>query len=60
MPGGQRFLKTILTCIRTDDMSDLEKKTFSTQEGSNRGRDKPGSDKEPAADPPKPKTQQGE
>ena len=36
-------------------MRDLEKKTFSTQEGPNRGRDKPGKDKEPAADQPKDK-----
>lgn len=36
-------------------MPELEKKTFSTQEGADRGRDKPGPDKEPAADPPKPR-----
>lgn len=34
---------------------DLEKKTFTTQEGPNRGRDKPGRDREPQADPPKDK-----
>ena len=33
-------------------MTDLEKKTFTTQEGPNRGRDKPGPDKEKPADPP--------
>ena len=34
-------------------MSEYEKKTFSTQEGPNRGNDKPGPDKEKPADPPK-------
>jgi hypothetical protein len=36
---------------------ELEKKTFSSQEGPNRGRDKPGPDKEPQPDPHKPKEQ---
>ena len=34
---------------------DLEKKTFTTQEGPDRGRGKPGKDKEPAPDVQKPK-----
>ena len=36
-------------------MSEYEKKTFTTQEGPDRGRGKPGPDKEPPAAPPKPK-----
>ncbi|MXP43070.1 hypothetical protein [Allopontixanthobacter sediminis] len=36
-------------------MNDNEKKTFTTQEGPDRGRDKPGSDRERPADAPKPK-----
>lgn len=35
--------------------NDREEKTFSTQEGPNRGRDKPGKDRELHADAPKPK-----
>ena len=33
---------------------DREEKTFSTQEGPNRGREKRGPDREKPADPPKP------
>jgi hypothetical protein len=33
---------------------DLEQRTFTTQEGPNRGGDKPGPDKEKPAEPPKP------
>lgn len=35
-------------------MADQENKTFSTQEGPDRGRGKPGPDKEKPADMPKP------
>lgn len=38
-----------------NNMPDYEEKTFTTQEGPNRGRDKPGPDKEKPAAPPKPK-----
>lgn len=34
-------------------MTEREEKTFTTQEGANRGRDKPGPDKEKPATPPK-------
>ena len=40
-------------------MSELEKKTFSTQEGPNRGGDKPGTDREKPAEAPKPKPDPG-
>lgn len=36
-------------------MSEHEKKTFTTQEGPNRGREKPGPDKEPQPEQAKPK-----
>jgi hypothetical protein len=39
-------------------MGEHEKKTFSTQEGPDRGREKPGRDQEKPADPPKPKPEQ--
>lgn len=41
-------------------MSELEKKTFSTQEGPNRGRDKPGPDRERPAEKPTPKPTENE
>jgi hypothetical protein len=39
-------------------MGDYEKKTFTTQEGPNRGRDKPGTDQEKPGDRLKPKPEE--
>ena len=52
----RRILYDALPREKEDVMTDeLEKKTFTTQEGPNRGAQKPGRDPEKPADPPKPK-----
>jgi hypothetical protein len=40
---------------RSSNISKDEKKTFATQEGANRGREKPGRDQKRPADHPKPR-----